>query len=109
LQLEENIYTVALSGDWVKLVDDWSVGSPANQNGTCAAASTQKRGPSGRRGRKPAAISEVASDDFLDNLGDFNWWRGGILSKLILHRGILPRSMVKKAACQGNSDLISLQ
>ncbi|XP_052184924.1 DDT domain-containing protein PTM-like [Diospyros lotus] len=101
LDLEENIHAVALSGDWVKLVDDWSVGSPASQNGTFAAASTQKRGPSGRRGRKPAAISEVASDDFLDNLGDFNWWRGGILSKLILHRGILPRSVVKKAAHQG--------
>ncbi|KAF5937654.1 hypothetical protein HYC85_025160 [Camellia sinensis] len=101
LELEENIRSVALSGDWVKLVDNWSVESFVTQSATFATGTTQKRGPGGRRGRKPSVISEVTSDDSIDNLSDFNWWRGGILSKLILHRGVLPRSMVKKAARQG--------
>ncbi|KAL7198312.1 hypothetical protein ACSBR2_020753 [Camellia fascicularis] len=101
LELEENIRSVALSGDWVKLVDSWSVESFVTQSATFATGSTQKRGPGGRRGRKPSVISEVTSDDSIDNLSDFNWWRGGILSKLILHTGVLPRSMVKKAARQG--------
>ncbi|KAL7173835.1 hypothetical protein ACSBR2_033155 [Camellia fascicularis] len=101
LELEEHIRTVALSVDWVKLVDNWSVESSVTQSTTCAAGSTQKRGPRGRRGRKPSAISEVTSDDSLDNLSDFTWWRGGKLSKRIFQRGVLPRSLVKKAARQG--------
>lgn len=103
LQLEENIRAVAVSGDWYKLVDDWSDESSVTQSATIAAGSSQKRGPSRRRGRKRfAAISEVTSDDCLDDSSDVNWWRGGMLSKLILQKGLLPCSLVKKAARQGN-------
>lgn len=102
LQLEENIRAVAVSGDWFKLVDDWSIESSATQSATFASGSSQKRGPSRRRGRKRfAAISEDTSDDCLDNMSDVNWWRGGMLSKLILQKGLLPCSLVKKAARQG--------
>lgn len=102
LQLEENIRTIALSGDWVKLVDDCSTEPSVFQSAATAAGSTQKRRP-GRRGRKPSATAEVAIDS-QDSLSDFTWWRGGTLSKRIFQRGILPRSMVKKAARQGNID-----
>ncbi|PSR86517.1 DDT domain-containing protein [Actinidia chinensis var. chinensis] len=101
LEFEENIRIVALSGDWVKLVDNWSIETSVTQSATCATGLTQKRGPSGRRGRKPSAVSEVTSDDHLDDLNDFNWWRGGMLSKRISQRGVLPRSVVKKAARRG--------
>uniref|UniRef100_A0A5B6ZD09 DDT domain-containing protein PTM n=1 Tax=Davidia involucrata TaxID=16924 RepID=A0A5B6ZD09_DAVIN len=103
LEFEENIRIIALSGDWVRLVDDWSVESSVTQSATCAVGSTQKRGPSGRRGRKQSTMSEVITDDCHDNLRDFMWWRGGMLSKLIFQKGLLPRSLVKKAACQGGS------
>lgn len=99
LELEENIRTIALSGDWVKLVDDCSTESSASQSAASATGSTQKRRP-GRRGRKPSVTAEVATDS-QDLLSDFTWWRGGTLSKRIFQRGILPCSMVKKAARQG--------
>ena len=107
LQLEENIRAVAFSGDWVKLVDDWSVESSVTRNATFASgsSSTHKRG---RRGRKQSAVPKVTANDSLDNLSDVNWWRGGILSKLILQRGVLPCSMVKRAARQGNTRTLPL-
>ncbi|KAL0460100.1 UNVERIFIED_CONTAM: DDT domain-containing protein PTM [Sesamum latifolium] len=43
------------------------------------------------------------SDDSQDLLTDFTWWRGGKLSKLMFQRGILPCSMIRKAARQGGS------
>ncbi|KAA8544185.1 hypothetical protein F0562_022179 [Nyssa sinensis] len=103
LVFEENIRNIALSGDWVRLVDDWSVESSVTQNAICAVGSTQKRGPSGRRGRKHSSLTEVTTDDCHDNLSDFIWWRGGMLSKLIFQKGLLPRLLVKKAARQGGS------
>lgn len=62
LQLEENICVIALSGDWVKLVDGWSVESSVIQSSTNAPGSTQKCRP-GRHGRTSAAIIEVIADD----------------------------------------------
>ncbi|KAG5566604.1 hypothetical protein RHGRI_002233 [Rhododendron griersonianum] len=74
LELEENIRVVAVSGDWYKLVDDWSDESSVTQSATFAAGSSQKRGPSRRRGRKRfAAISEVTSDDCLDDSSDVRY------------------------------------
>ncbi|CAI9778347.1 unnamed protein product [Fraxinus pennsylvanica] len=104
LELEENIRTIALSGDWVKLVEGCSTESSASQSAASAAGSTQKRRPR-RRGRKPSAMAEVAID-CQDLLSDFTWWRGGTLSKCIFQRGILPRSMIKNAARQGGSKTI---
>ncbi|CBI17094.3 unnamed protein product, partial [Vitis vinifera] len=100
LELEENIRIIALSGDWVKLVDNWLVEASVTQSATSAIGSTQKRGP-GRRSKRLSGVSEVADDRCLDK--DFTWWRGGKLSKHIFQRGILPRSAVKKAARQGGS------
>ncbi|XP_020552432.1 DDT domain-containing protein PTM-like [Sesamum indicum] len=102
LELEENIRTIALSGDWIRLVDSCSTQSSTSQIAANAAGSTQKRRP-GRRGRKPSVVVEVASDDSQDALTDFTWWRGGRLSKLMFQRGILPCSMIRKAARQGGS------
>lgn len=100
LELEENIRIIALSGDWVKLVDNWLVEASVTQSATSATGSTQKRGP-GRRSKRLSGVSEVADDRCLDK--DFTWWRGGKLSKHIFQRGILPCSAVKKAARQGGS------
>ncbi|KAK4440655.1 DDT domain-containing protein PTM [Sesamum alatum] len=101
LELEENIRTIALSGDWIKLVDSCSTQSSTSQIAANAAGSTQKRRP-GRRGRKPSVVVEV-SDDSQDLSTDFTWWRGGKLSKLMFQRGTLPCSMIRKAARQGGS------
>lgn len=100
------MHTVALSGDWIKLVDSGSTQSSTCQIAANAAGSIQKRRP-GRRGRKPSAVVEVASDDSQDSSTDFTWWRGGILSKLMFQRGVLPSSMVRKAARQGNVLMLS--
>ncbi|KAH6789820.1 hypothetical protein C2S51_004826 [Perilla frutescens var. frutescens] len=105
VELEENVRTVALSGDWIKLVDTGSTQSSTSQIAANAAGSTQKRRP-GRRGRKPSAVVEVASDDCQDTSTDFTWWRGGTLSKLMFQRGVLPSSMIRTAARQGGSKRI---
>ncbi|KAI3461337.1 hypothetical protein Pfo_018000 [Paulownia fortunei] len=100
LELEENIRTIALSGDWTKLVEGGSTQSSTSQIAASAVGSTQKRRP-GRRGRKPSAMVEVPVDGCQDMLTDFTWWRGGTLSKLMFQRGILPCSIIKKSARQG--------
>lgn len=98
LELEENIHSLALSGGWFKPVDEWSVKLSTAQFGTCVVGSAQKRGPSTRRNRKQSATSEItAAADWKY----VHWWRGGKLSKVVLQTGILPRSLVKKAARQG--------
>lgn len=106
LQLEENIHYVALSGDWVKIVDDALVESSAT-HGTSAAISSQKRGP-GRRGRKSSAMPEVTADEDQDIADAFVWWRGGILSKVLFHKGILPHIVVKNSARQSKIPSLGL-
>ncbi|KAM5584379.1 DDT domain-containing protein PTM-like [Rosa sericea] len=101
LKLEENIRTIALSGEWIKLVDDLLVESSVIQGPTCTVGTTQRRAPYSRRGRKQSAIQEVIDDDCNDK--SFVWWQGGKLSKIIFQRAILARSLVKKAARQGGS------
>lgn len=81
-------------------MDDWLVESSVIQSTTCTVGTTQKRGPSNRRGRKQNAIHEDKDDDCNDK--SFVWWQGGKLSKLIFQRAILACSLVKKAARQGN-------
>ena len=58
--------------------------------------STQKRG-TGRRGRKPppVVISEITETDGKDSSSDIAWWRGGLLSKHIFQKGVLPQKMLK--------------
>lgn len=108
LELEENIRPIALSWEWVKLVDGLSAESSIIENATSAVGSTQKRKPGrpGRRGRKPSMITEVNPDDAQDTLTDFTWWRGNMLSVLLFQKGSLPHSLVKKTARQGGSKKI---
>ncbi|KAG9151265.1 hypothetical protein Leryth_002812 [Lithospermum erythrorhizon] len=104
LEFEENIRTVAVSGDWVKLVDGWSSESSVVQSGALlSVGSSQKRRP-GRRGRKASVVSEVNDDDdSQENLADITWWRGGKLLQFLSQEGTLPHGLVKKAARQGGS------
>lgn len=106
LQLEENIHYIALLGDWVKIVDGSSVESSAT-HGTSAAGLSQKRGP-GRRGRKPSVMPEVTADEDLDISDAFVWWRGGMLSKVLFQKGILPHIAVKNSARQGRIPSLEL-
>lgn len=99
LQLEENIRTIALSGEWIKLVDDLLVEPSVIQGPACTVGTAQKRAPYSKRGRKQNAIHEVIDDECNDK--SFVWWQGGKLSKIIFQRAILARSLVKKAARQG--------
>ncbi|CAN4120421.1 unnamed protein product [Withania somnifera] len=100
LELEENIRLVAFSMDWTKLVDSGPSESSITHLSAGPAGSTQKRKP-GRRGRKPMAIVEATADESQDIPTDVTWWRGGLVSKFIFQKGILPQRMVKKAALQG--------
>lgn len=101
LELEENIRTIALSGEWIKLVDDLLVEPSVIQGPVCTVGTTQKRAPYSRRGRKQNAIHEAIDDECNDK--SFVWWQGGKLSKIIFQRAILARSLIKKAARQGGS------
>lgn len=100
LQLEENIHVLALSGSWAKPVDDFSFKIATAQFASGNVGSAQKRGPGTRRNQKQSAASQIMDDA---NWNIVNWWRGGKLSKLIFQTGVLPRTMVKKAARQGKS------
>ncbi|KAL0460748.1 UNVERIFIED_CONTAM: DDT domain-containing protein PTM [Sesamum latifolium] len=102
LELEENVRTIAFSRDWTKFVGGCSPHSSTSKIAATAAGSTQKRRP-GRRGRKSSTIVEVAVDDSQDMSTDFTWWRGGVLSKLMFQRAILPCSIIKKSARQGGT------
>ncbi|XP_073312587.1 DDT domain-containing protein PTM-like [Primulina huaijiensis] len=105
LELEENIRQIALSEDWMRLFDGISSQPSTSQVPVSVTGSTQKRRP-GRRGRKPSIVVDVAVDGCQDEPSDFTWWRGGSLSKLVLQRGFLPRSVIRKAARQGCSTKI---
>ncbi|KAF7850519.1 hypothetical protein BT93_L5436 [Corymbia citriodora subsp. variegata] len=98
LELEEHIRPIALSGDWIKPVDDCLMEASVTQGVSTTVDTAHKRGPVGRR-RKNAALSDLPSDDGLDK--SFSWWRGGKILKLLMHKAILPRSLVKRAARQG--------
>ncbi|GAB4859715.1 hypothetical protein Ancab_011195 [Ancistrocladus abbreviatus] len=102
LRLEENLRTIALSGEWSKQVDNLMDESSAAQN-TCLAGSTQKRGASGRRNRKQLSTSEVFVEEVCEKLSGFCWWRRGKVSKLVFNKGTLPRAMLRRAARQGGS------
>ncbi|KAL5709643.1 hypothetical protein ACHQM5_020308 [Ranunculus cassubicifolius] len=106
LQLEEHIRAVAFSSDWAKFVDDWMVEASAVQNATGpVGASSKKSG--GRRNKKQAVVSEVTKESGDNDKKIVRWWRGGKLSKLVFQKGILPRSIVRKAARQGGRIKIS--
>lgn len=98
-QLEENIRTIVFCGDWVKLMDDWLVEFSMVQSATSTLGTAQKRAPSGRRYKKRLANDEATADGCPEN---FVWWRGGKFTKFIFQKAVLPKSMVRKAARQGN-------
>ncbi|KAJ0816436.1 putative transcription factor & chromatin remodeling DDT family [Helianthus annuus] len=107
LEFERNIRDIAFSTDWIRLVDDTVSESQPSQSAKSVTGSTQKRGL-GRRGRKQAIIVPDTYDaDAKDLSTDFAWWRGGMLSKHIFQKGILPQMMIKHAARQGGCGKIN--
>ncbi|XP_023738116.1 DDT domain-containing protein PTM [Lactuca sativa] len=102
LEFEKNTRSIAFSADWIKLVDDMGLEKQVNTSVKNVVGSSQKR--PGRPGRKPAVIvPEVTDNDGKDASVDFSWWRGGMLSKHIFQKGILPQMMLKHAARLGGS------
>ncbi|KAK0603405.1 hypothetical protein LWI29_004588 [Acer saccharum] len=99
LELEENICLIALLGEWVKPMDNQLGESSVIQSASCNVGTTQKRGPGGKRGKKPFVMSEVSADDGSDP--SFSWWQGGKISKCVFEKAILPCSRIRKAARQG--------
>ena len=97
LQLEENICSIALSSDWLKLMDDWLIEHSIFQSARVTVGATQKRGPGKKKQRSQAEVSAEGSND-----DSFTWWRGGKLSKVILLKAVLLKPMIRKAAWQGN-------
>ncbi|KAI3683586.1 hypothetical protein L1987_84094 [Smallanthus sonchifolius] len=107
LEFEMNIRDIAFSLDWIKHVDDTGSESQLSQSAKNVAGSTQKRGP-GRRGRKPSIIMpEVPDADVKDLSTDFAWWRGGMISKHVFQKGILPQMMIKHAAQKGGCEKVN--
>ncbi|KAK9058650.1 hypothetical protein SSX86_023492 [Deinandra increscens subsp. villosa] len=107
LEFESNIRSIAFSSDWMKHVDDACSESQLSQNAKSVVGSIQKRGP-GRRGRKPAIVlPEIPDVDVKDLSSDFAWWRGGMLSKNIFQKGILPQMMLKQSARKGGHEKIN--
>ncbi|XP_044481839.1 DDT domain-containing protein PTM-like [Mangifera indica] len=98
LELEENICLIALSGEWIKLMDDWLVDSTMIQSASCNVG-TRKCGPGRKRGRKQSGISEDTADDSRDQ--SFSWWQGGKSTDVVFQKAILPCSMVRTAARRG--------
>lgn len=90
--------SISFSGDWMKLVNCFSTQSSTSE---IATGSTQKCRP-GRRGKKRPDMVEAVADGFMNKPTKFTWWRGGIMSKLMFQRGVLPSSFIKKPARQGN-------
>ena len=97
LQLEENICSIALSSDWLKLMDDWLIEHSIFQSVRVTVGATQKRGPGKRRQRNQAEVTGEGSKD-----DSFTWWRGGKLSKVVLLKAVLLKPAIRKAAWQGN-------
>ncbi|CAN7005909.1 hypothetical protein IGI04_009660 [Brassica rapa subsp. trilocularis] len=96
LELEENICSIALSSDWLKLMDDWLIEHSIFQSVRVTVGTTQKRGPGKKRQKNQAEVTaEVSNDD------SFTWWRGGKVSKVILLKAVLLKPTIKKAAWQG--------
>nr|XP_043608955.1 DDT domain-containing protein PTM-like [Erigeron canadensis]XP_043608956.1 DDT domain-containing protein PTM-like [Erigeron canadensis] len=107
LEFERNIRDIAFLADWVRLVDDMGIENQATQSVKSVVGSTQKRGP-GRRGRKSSIIVTEMNDAEAEDVStDFAWWRGGMLSKHIFQKGILPQMLVKHAARKGGCGKIS--
>ncbi|KAL9267860.1 DDT domain-containing protein [Drosera capensis] len=98
LKLEKNIRTIALSGEWVKPLDD-VMSEPSPTQNTCPAELSQKR-PG--RPKKHSNASEII-EDVQKKETDFLWWRGGKLSKIVLQKGMLSRALLRKNARQGGS------
>ncbi|XP_023636448.1 DDT domain-containing protein PTM isoform X2 [Capsella rubella] len=96
LELEENICSIALSSDWLKLVDEWLIEHSIFQSAPVTVAGTQKHRPGKRRQRNQAEITAQGSDD-----DSFTWWRGGKISKVILLKAVLLKPKRRKAASQG--------
>ncbi|CAN7121831.1 unnamed protein product [Brassica rapa subsp. narinosa] len=96
LELEENICSIALSSDWLKLMDDWLIEHSIFQSARVTVGATQKRGPGKKKQRSQAEVSAEGSND-----DSFTWWRGGKLSKVILLKAVLLKPMIRKAAWQG--------
>ncbi|KAI7725482.1 hypothetical protein M8C21_008034, partial [Ambrosia artemisiifolia] len=80
--------------------------SQPGQSAKSVTGPTQKRG-TGRRGRKTSIIPELSDADANDLSIDFAWWRGGMLSKHIFQKGVLPQMMIKHAARKGGCEKIS--
>ncbi|XP_020231011.1 DDT domain-containing protein PTM [Cajanus cajan] len=99
LKLEENIRTIALCGEWVKLVDDWLAEFSTMQTTACTLGTTQKRATCGRH-KKQLSINKVTAVGCHEN---FTWWHGGKFTKSVFQKAVLPKSMVRKAARQGGS------
>ncbi|XP_074366686.1 DDT domain-containing protein PTM-like isoform X2 [Apium graveolens] len=108
LELEKNIRLVAFKSEWIKLVDEWSVDTTVIQNTAYAVGSGHKRGRGGRRGKKQGAMPEVTADKGKDKSESFIWWRGGLVSKLIFRRGLLPCLMTKESARHGRREIPSV-
>ncbi|XP_011005757.1 PREDICTED: uncharacterized protein LOC105111939 [Populus euphratica] len=105
LELEENTRLVALSGDWVKAMDDWLVESPLTQSSAISIGTAHRRRVNGKRHKKHSGVTDTTADGCHDK--SFVWWRGGKLLKLVFNKAILPQSMVRRAARQGGSRKIS--
>ncbi|KAJ6403110.1 hypothetical protein OIU84_015099 [Salix udensis] len=62
LELEKNIRLVALSGDWVKAMDDWLVESSVTQSSASSIGTANRRRVNGKRHKKHSGVTDTTAD-----------------------------------------------
>ncbi|KAJ6299500.1 hypothetical protein OIU76_020464 [Salix suchowensis] len=98
VQLEANVWRLALSADWVKHVDSGVTMGSSSHVVTASSRASLKNGI----GRKRARSTEFESNPCANSASGLSmfWWRGGRLSRRLFSWKVLPCSLISKAARQ---------
>ncbi|KAL5831783.1 hypothetical protein ACOSQ4_017137 [Xanthoceras sorbifolium] len=96
LTLESNLHHLAISAEWLKLVD--SVVTIGSASHIVINSSRAKNGVSRKRGRYLDFESKPSSN--ASGGLRIYWWRGGRVSRQLFNWKVLPHSLVSKAARQ---------
>lgn len=99
LQLESNLRRIALSADWLKVVDSVVTLGSASHAWTKGQVSSSKNGSARKRGKFSHSETNSTSNGAARS-GIF-WWRGGRVSRQVFHCKVLPRSLAVKSGRQG--------
>lgn len=101
VQLESNLRRVALSAEWLKLVDSAVALGSGSHVFTSSVHVSSKHGFGKKRARKNASDAESNVLTNAATMSGIYWWRGGRLSRQVFHWKLLPRSLASKCGRRG--------